>query len=37
MQKFIFEKEFTRELIDLGYKDTIKAAAKVTDFFDDKK
>ena len=29
----LFEKEFTRELIDLGYKDTLASAAAVTTFF----
>ncbi|MFI4962612.1 MAG: patatin-like phospholipase family protein [Legionellales bacterium] len=29
----LFEKEFTRVLLDLGYKDTIAAAKQVTDFF----
>lgn len=29
----LFEKEFTRELIDLGYKDTIAAAKEVAAFF----
>lgn len=29
----LFEKEFTSELIDLGYKDTLKAAPAVTAFF----
>lgn len=29
----LFEKEFTRELLDWGYKDTIASAKDVTDFF----
>ena len=29
----LFEKEFTSELIDLGYKDTMKAAPAVMKFF----
>ena len=29
----LFEKEFTRELIDLGYKDTMASAKLVTEFF----
>lgn len=29
----LFEKEFTRELLNLGYKDTIASAKSVTDFF----
>ncbi len=29
----LFEKEFTRELIDLGYKDTMACASTVTEFF----
>lgn len=30
----LFEKEFTRELIDLGFQDTIASAKEVTAFFD---
>lgn len=29
----LFEKEFTRELLDLGFKDTIATAKEITDFF----
>jgi NTE family protein len=29
----LFEKEFTRELLELGYKDTIASAKEVSDFF----
>ena len=29
----LFEKEYTRELLDLGYKDTIASAKDVTEFF----
>lgn len=29
----LFEKEFTRELLELGYQDTIAAAAEVSAFF----
>lgn len=30
----LFEKDFTRELLDLGFKDTIAAAKEITAFFD---
>ena len=30
----LFEPEYTRELIELGYQDTLKSAAMVTAFFD---
>lgn len=30
----LFEKEFTRELLELGYQDTIESAGQVTAFFD---
>jgi NTE family protein len=29
----LFEKEFTQELIDLGYRDTMNSAPMVTAFF----
>jgi NTE family protein len=29
----LFEKEFTRELLELGFQDTIASAKQVTDFF----
>ncbi|HEN5532499.1 TPA: patatin, partial [Legionella pneumophila] len=29
----LFEKEFTRELLELGYQDTITAATEVSAFF----
>jgi NTE family protein len=30
----LFEKEYTRELLDLGFKDTIACAKRIEDFFD---